>query len=47
MNSVSQQTTWTKITYFALVALVTAVAPGSLAAQSVDVPDVSGNWRIE
>ena len=47
MNSVSQQTTWTKNTFFALVALVTAVAPGSLVAQSVDDPDLSGNWRIE
>ncbi len=47
MKSISQQITWPKVTYVAFVALVTAVAPGSLVAQSGDVPDLSGNWLIE
>ena len=47
MTTVLRQTAWSKVTYFAFAALVMTVAPGSLVAQSGDVPDLSGNWRIE
>lgn len=47
MKRVSQQTTWTDAACFVFAALAMAVAPGSLVAQSSDVPDFSGNWRIE
>lgn len=47
MKRVSQQTTWTDAACFVFAALAMAVAPEILVAQSDDVPDFSGNWRIE
>ena len=47
MKRISQQTTWTDAACFVFAALAMAIVPGSLVAQSGDVPDFSGNWRIE